>query len=103
MKVNTAEDGESWSICHKFLWFCTPSRNSPREFRDTGPVDIEITSVVRERTKGEVLFHTINHPAPTVMGHVAERTIEMLTAAVTKALSRASPGTARLHGSRAAH
>lgn len=52
-----------------------------REFGDTGPVDIEITSVVRDHFDSEVLFHTINHPAPKVMGHIAERTIELLAAA----------------------
>lgn len=52
-----------------------------REFGDTGPVDIEITSVVREHFESEVLFHTINHPAPTVMGHIAQRTVEQLAAA----------------------
>jgi len=50
-----------------------------REFGDTGPVDIEITSVVRERFENEVLFHTINHPAPPVMNHIVERTIDLMT------------------------
>lgn len=50
-----------------------------REFGDTGAVDIEITSVVREHFEREVLFHTINHPAPTVMGHIAERTVSLLS------------------------
>lgn len=52
-----------------------------REIGDTGPVDIEITSLVRDRMEHEVMFRTINHPALPVMSHIADGAIELMDAA----------------------
>ncbi|MBJ7354132.1 MAG: hypothetical protein JHC98_04845 [Thermoleophilaceae bacterium] len=62
-----------------------------REHGDTGPVDIEITGIVRDRMEHEMLFHTINHPGLAVMAHVAESAIRLMDEAGHADASLAHP------------
>jgi hypothetical protein len=49
-----------------------------RDFDDRGPLDVTLGDVVRDNFESEYMFHTINHPGPTLMHALTERTITQL-------------------------
>jgi hypothetical protein len=80
-------DGVLDRIAH---WAFVDLKN--RELGEYGKIDVRLLELVRERMGQEVLFHTINHPAPAIMSAVVEQLVEKLHEAGEIADVAAGPG-----------